>query len=79
MSAQSDLETALRHLGASDTVAVAVASTVAANFRAEDLSDAADLLNRVNPDRDVDFSAGVDWAVGELRRLAGVAAVGGAE
>ncbi|MFD8577208.1 hypothetical protein ACFV1H_17985 [Streptomyces virginiae] len=35
MSAQSALETALRHLGASENTAVAVAARVAAEFRAE--------------------------------------------
>ncbi|MFB7244596.1 hypothetical protein ACFCYX_19310 [Streptomyces populi] len=38
--------------------------------RATALSDAANRLERGNPDRDLDFSEGVDWAVDELRRLA---------
>lgn len=37
---------------------------------AADLTWAADRLEATNPDRDADFSAGVDWAVAELRRLA---------
>lgn len=37
---------------------------------AEAFRVAAQQLEYTNPDRDADFSAGVDWAVGELRTLA---------
>ena len=41
-----------------------------AAVRAATLTEAADRAERNNPDVDVDFSAGVDWVVGELRAAA---------
>lgn len=35
------------------------------------LRDAADWAETANPDRSADFSEGVDWLLGELRRIAG--------
>lgn len=35
------------------------------------LRDAADWAETNNPDRSEDFSEGVDWVLGELRRIAG--------
>ena len=36
----------------------------------EALRDAADWAETANPDRSADFSEGVDWVLGELRRIA---------
>jgi predicted XRE-type DNA-binding protein len=38
--------------------------------RAEQLTDAANLLEVTNPDRSAEFSEGVDWALGALRTMA---------
>lgn len=47
-----------------------VQRTTASPSRADTLRSAADRLESANPDRDADFSEGVDWARDELRRMA---------
>jgi hypothetical protein len=66
MSRRDELAAVLRLRGLNDREI----TTLIDATRAEQLTDAANLLEVTNPDRGAEFSEGVDWALDALRTMA---------